>query len=249
MNTPTCSNDIPAGLSLEEIRQSAWIGDAFIVGPVRTVIVTFHGLGFSGLKNGPAYDECEWAAAGALVIFPYYGPWSWMNRSARRFVDMLIPSVYQRFNVPGEVPLVIVGGSMGGQGSLIYTRYSPHHISGCLADFPVCDLAYHFTERPELPPTMRYAFRDESNFAVALDEQSPLKQSGSMPDIQYLLIHGDKDIAVNKERHSDRFAAEMRLHNRNLEYVEVPGMGHNSNIPFHVSRRRIEWVKGFFQIT
>jgi dipeptidyl aminopeptidase/acylaminoacyl peptidase len=247
MKTQTCSEQISADLSMEEIRQSAWIGDAFLTAPAKAVIVTFHGLGFGGLKNGIGYDEAEWAATGALIVFPYYGPWSWMNRSARKFVDALIPSVYQQFCVPTDVPLIIVGGSMGGQGALIYTRYSPHFIAGCLADYPVCDLAYHFTERTDLPPTMRYAYRDQPDLPTAIEEHSPLKQAGSMPDIPYLLIHGDNDSAVNREKHSDRFVAEMLKHNRKIDYIQVPGMGHGNNMPFAVSRKRIDWVKSLFQ--
>ena len=247
MGEGTCSEETPCDFSMEEIRQSAWIGDAFLTAPVRAVVVVFHGLGFGGLKSGPGYDESEWAASGGLVIFPYYGPWSWMNASARGFVDSLIPSVYRQFSVPADLPLLIVGGSMGGQGALIYTRYSPHNIAGCLADYPVCDLAYHFTERPDLPPTMRHAYRGAADFDAAIHEHSPLKQASLMPDIPYLLIHGDKDTAVNKQRHSDLFVAEMLASKRKVEYVQVPGMGHGSAIPFHVSRKRIDWVKSHFK--
>lgn len=243
----TCCSDIPGDLSMEAIRQSAWIGDAFLKEPARAVIVVFHGLGFGGLKGGAGYDEAEWGANGGLVVFPYYGPWSWMNRSSRQFVDALIPAVYRRFKVPADVPLIIVGGSMGGQGALIYTRYSPHIISACMADYPVCDTAYHFTERPDLPPTMRFAYRDEPDFMRALAEHSPVTQAAHMPDIPYLVIHGDKDTAVSKEKHSDRFVAEMGVKNRKVEYIQVSGMGHGSNIPYEVSRKRIDWVKGFFR--
>ena len=62
--------------------------------------------------------------------------------------------------IDASVPLIIAGGSMGGQASLLYTRYSSHPITACFANFPVCDVEYHFTERPDLPATMRYAYRD-----------------------------------------------------------------------------------------
>ena len=246
-STSTCCADIAGDLSLEVIRQSAWVGDDFLKGPARAVIVVFHGLNSGWIKNNAGNDEAEWGASGGLVVFPYYGPWAWMNRSARGFVDSLIPAVYRQFNVPPEVPLIIVGGSMGGQGALIYTRYSPHIISACLADYPVCDTAYHFTERPDLPPTMRYAYRDEPNFQLALEAHSPVAQAEHMPRIPYLIIHGDKDTAVNKEKHSDRFVSEMKLAGRPVEYVQVPGMGHGSNIPFEVLRKRIDWVMSFFR--
>jgi dipeptidyl aminopeptidase/acylaminoacyl peptidase len=234
-------------MAIEEMNQSAWIGEPFRSGETTAVIVNFHGLGGGG-KNGPGYEEQEWGSNGGLVVYPYYGPWSWMNRSARAFVDRLITSVYHHQKLDETVPLIIAGGSMGGQASLIYTRYSPHKIAACFANFPVCDLEYHFTERPDLPATMRYAYRDyPGTFTDALIEHSPLKQASSMPAIPYLLIHGDKDLAVNKEKHSDRFVAEMRKASRDIEYLEIPGMGHNTNTPFRASRAQIDFVKRFFK--
>jgi dipeptidyl aminopeptidase/acylaminoacyl peptidase len=231
-----------------ELRQVAWIGDRFIPDEIRGVILVLHGLGSTGLKGGPGYEEQEWAASGGLVVFPYYGPWSWMNRSSRASIDDLISSVYKHFKLATDIPLIVTGGSMGGQGALIYTRYSPHRIAACFANYPVCDLEYHFTERPDLPPTMRYAFRDQpADFQSALIEHSPLKQAGSMPDIPYLIIHGDKDLAVNKEKHSDRFIAEMRRLGRRIEYLEVPGMGHATNVPLEASRKQIDFVKSFMK--
>jgi dipeptidyl aminopeptidase/acylaminoacyl peptidase len=227
-----------------EIRQSAWVGDKFIRGKITGVIVNLHGLG-GGIKNGPSYEEQEWSASGGLVVFPYYGPWSWMNPRARKFIDQLIPSIYETFKIDWEIPLIIAGGSMGGQGALIYTRYSPHRIAACFANFPVTDMQYHFTERPDLPATMRYAFREEPNIETALIEHSPIKQAAFMPDIPYLVIHGDRDLAVNKEKHSDRFCAEMRRLGRKIEYLEVQGMGHGADTPYHATRKGIDFVKGF----
>jgi dipeptidyl aminopeptidase/acylaminoacyl peptidase len=234
-------------MSVEEMQQSAWIGEQFRIGETRAVIVNFHGLG-GGQKNGPGFDEQEWGSAGGLVVFPYYGPWSWMNRSARHFVDRLITAVYQHYRLGSDVPLIIAGGSMGGQASLLYTRYSPHEIAACFALFPVCDVEYHCTERPDLPATMRYAYRDNpGSFAEALIEHSPLRQVSAMPKIPYLLIHGDKDQAVNKEKHSDRFVAEMRKLKHDIEYLEIPGMGHGTNTPYRASRAQVDFVKRFFK--
>src|ERR1035441_8817035 len=110
------------------LREVAWIGDRFVAGDIRGVILVFHGLGSTGLKGGPGYEEQEWAANGGLVVFPYYGPWSWMNRSSRASIDELVSSVYQHFKLAEGIPLIVTGGSMGGQGALIYTRYSAHRI-------------------------------------------------------------------------------------------------------------------------
>jgi dipeptidyl aminopeptidase/acylaminoacyl peptidase len=241
--------DHPNGMQLftaEEIRQMAWVGDRFVAGKPRAVIVSFHGLRMNQMKAGPLFEEAEWGAAGGLVVFPYYGPWSWMNRSSRRFVNRLIPSVYEAFGLSREAPLLITGASMGGQGALLYTRYSPYPITACAAFFPVCDVPFHFTERPDLPATYRYAFRDDGDDLDALlEEHSPLHQVEQMPDIPYLIIHGDADQAVRKDRHSDPFVAQMRRLGRKIDYLEIPGMGHGTNIPYEAYRRYTDFIKGY----
>jgi len=243
MNTTSANHIL---MDETELRQVAWIGDAFVRGEITGIVVNFHGLGFGGVKGGPGYEEQEWADSGALVVFPYYGPWSWMNRSARAFVDRLIASVYHHFKLTSDIPLIIAGSSMGGLSALIYTRYSPHRITACLALFPVCDLEYSFTERPDVPPTIRHAFRDyPGDLTAAMIENSPLQQAAQMPDIPYLLIHGDKDLSVNKAKHSDRFVAAMHKHKKNVRYLEVPGMTHGGNVTYQASRAQIEFVKGF----
>jgi dipeptidyl aminopeptidase/acylaminoacyl peptidase len=63
-----------------------------------------------------------------------------------------------------------------------------------------------------------------------------------MPDIPYLIVHGDKDTSVAKERHSDRLVAAMRRRKMKVEYIEVPGMGHGGPVPVEVIRREVDFV-------
>jgi len=230
-------------MNREEIKQVAWVGDGWLGGKVRGVVLVFHGLGSTGLKGEPATDELKWAQMGGLVVFPYYGPWSWMNREARAFVDELVDSIYASYSLADQTPLISTGGSMGGCSSLLYTRYARRHIAACAALFPVCDLKFHFSERPDLPASIRHAFRGyPEDLEVLLAEHSPLSQVDRMPDIPYLIVHGDKDVAVSKSAHSDPLVARMRERRLNVEYIEVPGMGHGGPMPIDVLERRIEFV-------
>ena len=222
----------------------AWIGDKFVVGPITGVIVTFHGLGDPGLKSVPSYEENEWASAGGLVVMPYPGPWSWMNRNARAIVDELIDAVYAHYSLSASVPLILTGGSMGGFCSLLYARYTKHSIKACQALFPVCDLKRHFSERPDLPRTIYHAlYGYEGDMDALFREHSPLDQVQSMPRVPYLILHGDADQAVNKEAHSDKMVRAMRECGLDVEYVEVPGMGHHAPLFFDVYRKTIDFVK------
>jgi dipeptidyl aminopeptidase/acylaminoacyl peptidase len=228
--------------------ETAWLSDQFTKKPITGVILTFHGLGAPPLKSAADFEELELAANGALVVFPYYGPWSWMNRNARAFIDDLVTAIFQQYQLPPDTPLITNGGSMGGFSSLLYTRYSKHKITACCALFPVTDLKHHFTERPDLPRTIHDAFRGYTEpLDTLFTEHSPLQQAASMPDIPYLIIHGDSDKAVNKQAHSDPFVAAMRKHNKNIEYVEVPNMGHGENIPLAVHLKRINFIKSFLK--
>ena len=116
---------------------------------------------------------------------------------------------------------------MGGLSALIYTLYAEKTPDACAANCPVCDLPYHFTERADLPRTLLCAYMaDEDTLEEALVRHSPLDQVRNMPDIPYFLVHGDADLSVNKEKHSDRFVKAMREEGRKITYAEIPGMRH-----------------------
>jgi len=230
-------------MNKEKMKAMAWIGDRFVVGPITGVIVRFHGLGDPGFKSVPSYEENEWASVGGLVVMPYSGPWSWMNRSARAFVDELIEAIYTYYGLDASVPLILTGGSMGGFCSLLYARYSKHSIKACQALYPVCDLKHHFSERTDLPRTIHHAFYGYNEDMDALfRENSPLDQVPGMPRIPYLIVHGDADEAVNKAAHSDKMVRAMRETGLKVEYIEVPGMGHHAPLFFNVYRRTIDFV-------
>ena len=235
-------------MDLTEIRDVSWIGEEFLRPPVRGVVLSFHGLGQTGAKSGPTTEEIAWAQAGGLVVFPYYGPWSWMNRAARAFVDDLVDAIYRHYKIPDSAPLISTGGSMGGCSSLLYTRYARRPVAACLAACPVCDVKYHFSERPDLPRTFRHAFRGyQEPWDEILAEHSPLAQAARMPDIPYMIVHGDKDKAVNKARHSDKLVAALRKRKLNVRYVEVPGMGHGSAVPIDAILAQQDFVCGVLE--
>ena len=228
------------------LRQVAWIGDAYVQGPIRGVALSFHGLGHMAEKKSPDTVELGWARAGWLVVFPYYGPWSWMNREARAFVDELVETVYTLYGLDSSLPLVSTGGSMGGMSALLYARYAKKPVSACVALFPVCDFRYHFSERADLPRSIYHALRGYgSDYNALFAEHSPLEQVGSMPHVPYLFLHGDRDDAVNKAAHSDKMVAALRARGHDVEYVEVPGMMHGQCVPVEVYARMIAFLADF----
>ena len=49
---------------------------------------------------------------------------------------------------------------MGGLCALVWPRYTKRRVVAVAANCPVCDLPFHYTERPDLPRTLRAAFGD-----------------------------------------------------------------------------------------
>lgn len=230
------------------ITEVAWVGRELVKRRIRGVVLSFHGLG-GGLKTAATTEDRAWAACGGLVVHPYYGPWAWMNRGARAMVDELVDAVYAAHRLPERTPLICTGGSMGGQASLLYTRYAKRPVAACLANCPVCDLKYHFHERPDLPPTIRHAlFGYPGKFEDLLAEHSPLAQVAAMPDIPYRIIHAGQDKAVAKRRHSDPMVAAMRRRGLKVDYVEIPDMGHCGPLPLDVIEGNIEFVAKAMQL-
>ncbi|MDR3644847.1 MAG: prolyl oligopeptidase family serine peptidase [Clostridia bacterium] len=239
-------DDTMRGRILSRPQDYAWIGDRFLKPPVRQVVLSFHGLGYSGMKDAPDTTDMELSASGALCVFPYYGPWSWMNDEAAVLVDTVLDAVFARFPLDPATPVISTGGSMGGLSALMYCCLSRHTIAACYANCPVCDLPFHATERPDLPRTMYAAF---AHCACGVDEamklHSPLHQVERLPDIRYLIVHGDRDTSVNKAAHSDKLVALMRRQRLSVEYIEVPGMEHCSITDYGIYRRTLDFVKSF----
>ena len=214
----------------------------FLSGKIKAVVVNFHGLN-STYRNFASDLEVTLAESNVLVISPYYGPWGWMNRLSRQLVDELIEKVYTYYQLSNDVPLIANGASMGGLASLLYTRYGKKTPIGCCALFPVCDLHYHYKERPDVPISINYAFYGYNNsLDEILTEHSPIAQVDKLPDIPYFVIHGDFDKQVDKS-HSDRMVEKMRQHGKIVEYLEVPKMGHAGiNMPISVKEKMVKFI-------
>lgn len=226
------------------MKETSWRNDEFLRGAIRGVAVTFQGLNNRYRTDASPLDMAL-GEAGILTVSPYYGPWSWMNRAARAFVDELLAAVYRYYALADDVSLISCGESMGGCAALLYCRYGARKPAGCAALYPVCDVVGHFGERPDLPPTFRHAFYGYPEpLEDVLAEHSPLHQAEFLPDIPYLLFHGTADDRVNKAVHTDRMAARLRELGRNVTYVEVPGMKHGLNIPLSVCELQFDFITG-----
>jgi S-formylglutathione hydrolase FrmB len=212
----------------ETLKTYAWVNDAQLQGSIKEVA-----LDIQGLNNGHAYKttpeevDIELGKSGVLVVRPYSGPWNWMSFETIAEIDDILDAVWAKYDLPEDLPLVAFGRSMGGIGVLNYARYGAHPLTAVAANSPVTDLAYHATERPDCAATMyrAYSYYDCS-VAQAIQLHNPMNFINELPDIPYFIVHGDADVSVNKQVHSDTFVPAARALGYDVTYVEVPGMAH-----------------------
>ena len=211
----------------ENLRNFTYVNDTICKEPIRGIVLDFFGLGGSAMYWEDTETGKYFAERGILFVVPYNNPWAWMNKQAITYTDEILDVLIQKYGLGENIPIVSTGGSMGGLSALVYTKYAKRTPVACVANCPVCDLPYHFTERVDLPRTLYSAFwHEEGDIDTVLQAFSPCHLAAEMPDVKYYQFHCTADTAVNKEMHSDRFVAEMKKYGKDITYYIVPNRGH-----------------------
>lgn len=215
-------------INYENLSYFAYSNDKAIKGKIRGVVIEFFGLGCQAMYHNGTDTGAFYAENNVLYVIPYTNPWGWMNRDEVRLADEVLDVLYEKLGLSENIPLISIGGSMGGLACIVYTRYASRTPVGCVANCPVCDLPYHFTERVDLPRTLYSAFY---SYDCTLDEAllscSPLHLAKDLPAVtEYTVFHCDKDEAVNLEMHSERFVKELSKYKGEVGYYVVHDRGH-----------------------
>lgn len=213
-------------ITYETLRNFTYSNDKLCQGGIRGIALEFRGLGFNEMLWEDPEIPSRLAEQGVVFLMPYYNPWCWMNGQAVAYVDEIIDVLIEHYGLPEDIPVISTGGSMGGLSSLVYTAYAKRTPVACISNCPVCDLPYHYTERPDLPRTLYSAFWHEPDtLEEAMKRHSPVHLVDRMPDVQYHIFHCELDAAVNKGKHSDVFVEAMKKDHR-IEYYPIPDRGH-----------------------
>lgn len=214
-------------ITIENLRSFAYCNNHICSKPIKGIVIEFFGLGDVTMFHEDTVEGLKYAEKGNLYLAPYQNPWAWMNRQTVDYTDELIDVLLKEYHLPESLPIVSTGKSMGGLSALVYTAYAKRTPVACVANCPVCDLTYHFTERLDLPRTLYSAFGTyEGTMEDALRSASPLHLVDKMPiESKYYIFHCEEDKAVNKQKHSDRFVEKMHLKHQ-VEYYAVPGKKH-----------------------
>src|ERR1035437_9467342 len=85
----------------------AYMNEDILEKPIRGIVLDFHGLN-GGLEmvadNSGFAVRC--AQNGALYVFPYYGPWSWMNEIAVKTVNEIIDAIFDKYSLDDNLPII-----------------------------------------------------------------------------------------------------------------------------------------------
>ena len=215
-------------ITYENLRKFTYVNDQLIVGEIKGIAINFFGLGGMAMYNGGDILEGEYyAKKGILYVVPYNNPWAWMNMQAVKYTDEIIDVIFEHYNLPNDLPIVSTGGSMGGQSALVYMAYAKRTPVACVANCPVCDVVYHFTERVDLPRTLYSALANcDGTLEDGLKTISPLHLIDKLPRVKYHIFHCNRDDAVNIEKHSNTFVKALKENGFDITYDVVNQRGH-----------------------
>jgi pimeloyl-ACP methyl ester carboxylesterase len=212
-----------------------------IIEPIRGIVISLHGWYETNMRNELTSFEKELARKQILSIYPYYSEWCWMNFPTIHLIDELIDFYIGQNHLSQNIPIAVMGRSMGGYSALMYSLYGRRTPIACAVNCPICDLPYHVTEREDIPRTMYSAFGHYNiPLDIAIRLHSPLHQVEHMPRIPYYNVHGIADLAVPKKYHSDPYVKRMRELNYDIEYHEVENMEHCDFRHFPEEKRRFQ---------
>ena len=214
-------------ITYESLRSYAYSNDKLIDGKIKGIVIDFFGLGCQAMFHHDIDTGKFFAENNVVFLVPYTNPWGWMNRDEVRLADEVIDVIMEHYGLDSSCPIVSTGGSMGGLACIVYTKYAKHTPVGCVANCPVCDLPYHYTERVDLPRTLYSAFYSyDCSMDEALKSCSPLHLAPVLPEkTEYTVFHCDKDSAVNIDMHSEKFVKELSNY-RHVDYFVVHDRDH-----------------------
>lgn len=202
---------------------------------VTGIVLEFPGLGGNSCLGGNMDTLCTYdnpftrkcAENGLVVAYMFPGPWSWMNRGAVRVTDLVVDAIADRFGLEeGKYTLVVMGGSMGGYGSLMFSIGTRHKVTACLAHCPCCDPSLSFAVNPAFPRTFICGVNEyDMPFDEALKYSAPINRVADMPKIPYLVTADEHDECFDVSEIVE-LTEKMRENGLDVTYLFLPGQPH-----------------------
>ncbi len=220
-------------MNASNLNSFAYVSEDYLRSPAKALCLTLPGLGNMEMRQAPDFTDFKRAHDGVLFIYPFVNPWCWMNAETVTFVDRILDILIEKHSLK-NCPILVRGGSMGGYSALVYSMFSKHKLTAVIANCPVTDPLFHLTERPDLPRTMHSAMGTYDDITELLKARSPNHHPEKLQKCRYLIVHGFKDKAVNKEAHSDALVPAMEKLGYDVTYLEDETMAHCNPMKYEV---------------
>lgn len=224
-------------INYDNLRQFAYSNDHLIKGEIKGIVLNFTGCSVYNMYDTDTHLGKFYASYNVLFVIPYYNPWSWMNKFAVQLTDEILDVLFEKYNLT-DVPIASTGGSMGGQGAIVYMARAKRTPEICIANCPNCDLVFGFKNNHNHARTLYSAFHyEDGDILDVIKKYSPMHIVDQLPkNVEYHLFHGDNDEALNYTANSKRFYEKMKENGFNITFMLCKGRGHanvliDSDIP------------------
>ena len=224
-------------VNYDNLRKFAYSNDKLIKGEIKGIVLNFSGCSVYTMYDTDTHLGKFYAKYGVVFLIPYYNPWSWMNEPAVNLIDEIMDVIFEKYNLT-NVPIASTGGSMGGQGAIVYMARAKRTPEICIANCPNCDLVFGFKNNHNHARTLYSAFSyEDGDILDVIKKYSPIHIIDELPkNAEYHLFHGDNDEALNYTAHSKRLYEKMKEKGFDITFTLCKGRNHakvliDSDIP------------------
>ncbi len=174
------------------------------------------------------------------IICPNIRGNSWMRPEAAEDLHALLDYARQHFKAKR---FILIGGSMGGTSSLIYSALPPKDVSGCIALCPATDLPGYLelckkhsgSIQREIAAAIEKTYKGD---AALMELHSALKHADRLT-MPLFVVHGSADPLIPVEQSR---VLETKMDGvKSFKYLEIPG-GHDAPLAGRYFNDAIGWI-------
>lgn len=207
------------------------------------LILYFYGRGGSALNINFASSEFNvfWEKAyksGYIIAIPECGSDSWFNENAENVTLEMLDFLSKKLSIAQGC--YVIGGSMGGASALIFAAKHKEKVKAVCDIFGITDYTRFYNEGNYRDSIAKAYGGTPSEKPQAYLDRSAINHIDELKGIPILVIHGDKDTIVPKW-HSDLFVEKLKQSGGTVEYIVVPGKGHENSIIKNLEDRIISF--------
>lgn len=207
-------------------------------------VIYLHGHGSTGEQLYTRKDVVEYylqsiRKKGLGIIAPNLRNNAWMSPYAVRDLHDILSFVREKNNA---CRFIILSGSMGGTGALIYAVRHPEEISGVVAGCPATDLARYYNwcmsrETPAVLKEIAGALKSSYGDMAAFVRHSVCANYEKLT-MPVHLSHGNADMTIPVNE--SRYLAEKLSGKKDFCYHEIDNGNHDA--PLKYAPERLEWL-------